>query len=271
MGRWYDYHWPVPAAAAAVALVHGAGEYCGRYQAWADVLNAAGFALVGSDLPGLGRSGGRRGDIADFAEYLDTVDHILRHARDLYPEQPLFLFGHSLGGLISVRYLQTRTPAVPLAGLVLSSPALRLKMPVPAWKSRLAALARAIWPTLAVPAGIDAKIVTQNPTVIKESENDPLQVNSVTARWYYAFVDAMAAALDASAPPCPIPALVWHAGADLLIDPAATAVLVSRWEPARTRFGLLDGFYHEIFWDPGGDAVMADTVRWMASRTAAGS
>ncbi len=83
-------------------------------------LNQAGYAVLGQDLPCLGQSPGRRGHINSFDDYLPVVDSTLQRLRALYPSAPQFLYGHSMGGLIAVRWLQSRPQQQRLQGIILT-------------------------------------------------------------------------------------------------------------------------------------------------------
>ncbi|MCZ6992352.1 alpha/beta fold hydrolase, partial [Salmonella enterica] len=89
--------------------------------------------------PGCGRSEGRKGHIDRFDVYLEAVGQWVEETRQENAEnKPLFLLGHSLGGLIATRFVQRYPDRHALAGLILSSPLFQLKLDVPGWKLRLA-------------------------------------------------------------------------------------------------------------------------------------
>src|SRR4051794_38704045 len=94
---------------AVIGLVHGLGEHSGRYGHVAARLTDAGYAVCAFDLRGHGASGGRRGDTRFEAAFAD-IDRLLADAADRYPERPLFLYGHSLGGLLVIAYTMARRP-----------------------------------------------------------------------------------------------------------------------------------------------------------------
>ncbi|WP_083341937.1 alpha/beta hydrolase [Mycobacterium talmoniae] len=117
---------------ASIVFLHGGAEYGRRYPRLITALVSCGWAVVAPDLRGHGRSGGRRGGLKRFSDYLDDLALILDLARRRGGGVPLFLVGYSLGGLISASYSLTRVADGELAGLVLIAPALG-----PATKRRL--------------------------------------------------------------------------------------------------------------------------------------
>ncbi len=89
----------------------------------AERLSRARYAVYAADHPGHGRSPGTRGNIDSMAAAVQGVDMLARLAGQRHPDVPLFVYGHSLGGLIALQYL-TGTPDEAIRGGVLSAPAL---------------------------------------------------------------------------------------------------------------------------------------------------
>ncbi|ALS22364.1 MULTISPECIES: alpha/beta fold hydrolase [Paenibacillus] len=114
-------------AKALIIFLHGAGQHSGHYSCiGTECLNRR-VALAAPDLRGFGRSGGRRGHILRFQEYLDDLEELVSRLQKQYSGLPIYLFGHSMGGLIAIRYVQ-RFPGN-IAGVLLSSPALGIYPP----------------------------------------------------------------------------------------------------------------------------------------------
>ena len=105
-GGQYWRGWPVEDPAGVVVLVHGLHEHGGRYRHVAERLAAAGYACYAADHPGHGRSAGSRGNIGSMAGTVDGVGQAVRLAAERHPGAPLFVYGHSLGGLISRYFVQ---------------------------------------------------------------------------------------------------------------------------------------------------------------------
>ncbi len=80
-----------------ICLVHGLGEHSGRYEYWSGLLNQAGYSILSYDLRGHGKSGGIRGHISSFDEYLADTDLLLQEAKDKYPGTPLLFIWTQLG------------------------------------------------------------------------------------------------------------------------------------------------------------------------------
>ena len=120
---------------AVIIIIHGGGEHSGRYLNPVNYLVPRGYAVYAYDLPGHGKSPGKRGHVNRFTEFLDATDSFLQFVREHEQGKPVFLLGHSIGGLIAADYALEHPE---LSGLILSSPFLRMKLKVPAWKSAIA-------------------------------------------------------------------------------------------------------------------------------------
>jgi alpha-beta hydrolase superfamily lysophospholipase len=256
-----------------VALVHGYGEHIGRYDWTARALGASGWRVHGFDLRGHGRSAGARGYIARFDEYLDDLGAVLERARPAAPA-PLFLLGHSLGGLIATAFVLDRQARVD--GLILSSPFFRLKLAVSPLKLAAGRLASRLWPGLRLPTGLRGTDVTRDPELQADFERDPLNNKHGTARW---FTEAtrMQDEVLARAREITLPCLFMQAGADRVADPRGTEEVFARLGSSDRTLKLYADQYHELFNEPPADRekTIAELAAWLdahrAARAAAGS
>jgi alpha-beta hydrolase superfamily lysophospholipase len=122
--QWWRPAWP---AHGVVIVQHGLKDHGTRYAAFAERLVTAGYAVYAMDLRGHGRSGGRRVTVDSFDEYLDDFDAWVRRVKDNEPGRPMFLFGHSMGGVIVTLAAMDRQANV--AGIITSAPALEVDVP----------------------------------------------------------------------------------------------------------------------------------------------
>jgi lysophospholipase len=266
LGIQLFYRWrPADKARATVVVVHGWAEHSGRYGHVMDALNARGLSCLAFDCRGHGLAEGRRSYINRYDEYLADLDRAVVKARELSGERPpLFLLGHSQGGLIAARYASD--PAygcAGLAGVVLSSPAFGFALKVPAWKDLLGRVASKVAPHLAIPAGLDPRFISRDPAAVKAYLADPLVFDKATARWYQESLQAQQDAV-AGAGAISVPILVMQAGDDRVADPAATERFVGRLPSKAKRYRVWPGLYHEIFneREPDRAAVLTALGDW---------
>ncbi|MEC9047293.1 MAG: lysophospholipase [Planctomycetota bacterium] len=261
----YSVWRPAPAARGAVLVIHGFGEHVGRYDHVFAALNARGYSCLGVDQRGFGRSGGRRAYVRAFDDYLDDVAWGLDALQARAPGPPVLL-GHSQGGLVAALYAMERRPA--LRGLVLSSPALRFLVRVPWWKRALAQLTSAFWPTLSLPADLDAKDLTHDPDARQRMREDELAVRVATARWWTESLRAQRRARD-GAEQIQAPTLLQVAGADRVVDAAATRAFFERLGAARKEWISYPDLFHEVYQEVAVDRARAldDLCRWLDQLT----
>ncbi|MEJ0106428.1 MAG: alpha/beta fold hydrolase [Bacteroidota bacterium] len=90
---------------AVVVIVHGFNSHSGYYQWTAEQLTANGFESYAIDLPGRGNSDGERYYIADNNEIVTDIDQLVSIAKESHPNLPIFVLGHSAGGVLSALYM----------------------------------------------------------------------------------------------------------------------------------------------------------------------
>ncbi len=263
--RLYGQAWePETAPAAVVCLVHGLGEHSGRYAHVAAALNAAGYALLGFDLRGHGKSGGPRGHTPSYDILMDDISHLLDEARTRYPDRPLFLYGHSLGGNLALNYALRRKPQ--LAGVISTSPALRTATPPPAWKITLGKLMYKIQPGMQMANGLDRDGLARDPEVVRAYASDPLVHDRISARLALDMLQTGEWALAHAAEFPSIPLLLVHGTADRLVSAKATQEFASKIRGDCT-LKLWDDFYHETHNEPQKAQVLAFMVDWLQRHT----
>ncbi len=208
----------VTGVTGVVVLVHGLHEHAGRYAHVADRLARSGYATYAADQPGHGRSPGTRGAIGSMDASVAGVDEVAALAAARHPGVPLFVYGHSMGGLVAAQYL-TGTPSVPVRGAVLSAPALDLGAASPL-QQKVAPLLGRLLPDLGV-LTLDAEAVSRDPAVVAAYRRDPLnRMGKVRARTGAEMMTAVAA-MPERLRRLTLPLLVIHGGADRLVPPAA--------------------------------------------------
>lgn len=260
--------WLVENPKATIVLIHGASEHSGRYEHVAAYLNQHGYSVRSGDLPGLGQSDGLRGHIDSFAEYIAAAREWVERARnDLPKDQPLFVLGHSLGGLIATRFIEEYEHRKRLAGLILSSPCLQVKVEVPKWKAGLANVLNTLYPTLRLSSEIGPGQVTRDKEIAARYKTDPLNYHKVSVRWYQELQRGIQEAWEKKTA-LDIPLLVMQAGEDYLVNSAGTEKFVREVQNPDKQFILYPDLYHEIFNEPEREAVFGQLVNWLNDKCA---
>jgi acylglycerol lipase len=258
-------------ARAAILVVHGLAEHSGRYDATARALNAAGFAVHAVDYRGHGRSEGRRVHVDSVDDYAADVRAALEEVRRRHPREPVFLLGHSQGGLV-VLDMALAEPAQMdgIAGIVVTSPFLGMhpaSRPSAAVRAT-ARLLRRLAPRLPLPTHVDVRTLSRDPSVGEAYARDPLVSHAVSAGWLVAIERAQHHVRERAAL-LSVPALVMASGDDRLVDADATRAFAVAAPPAFLEFVWWDAFFHEMLNDVGHERVLARIVRWLDERLAA--
>lgn len=257
--------YPCPAPRARVVLVHGYAEHMGRYAHVIEALNGAGFEVHAFDLRGHGRSEGVRGHVLRFQDYLDDLDLFLAEL----PQDalPLFLLGHSLGGLLSLRYVLDRPDA--FVALAVSSPYLHIATDVHFLKEAVANAASHLAPTLLTKSPIEAKALSHDPAVVEAYIADPLIFKTFNARWFFEAREAQEEVLK-RAGEVRLPVLMLIGSADPIAEPARSKEVFERLGSPDKRLEVYDGFFHEVLNEVGKERVVRDLVGWLGERVPSG-
>jgi alpha-beta hydrolase superfamily lysophospholipase len=256
----YWQGWTVDAPVGVVVFVHGLHEHGGRYRHVAERLARSGYASYVVDHPGHGRSSGARGNISSMAGTVDGVDQLVRLAGERHPGAPLFVYGHSMGGLIALTYL-TGSPDARIRGAVISAPALDTGA-ANGVQRRVAPLLSRVLPNLGVLA-LDAEAVSRDPEVVRDYRTDPLNhTGKVRARTGSEMMLATAA-IPERLPKLTLPLFVLHGGADRLVPTAASEVVPARAGSSDVTRTVYDGLYHEPHNEPEREQVLGDVVAWL--------
>jgi alpha-beta hydrolase superfamily lysophospholipase len=255
--------WMPPDLRAVVALVHGLAEHSGRYAFLAGRASQRGFGVVSADLRGHGRSPGERSYVERFDDYLLDADALLLKARELAAGRPVFLMGHSMGGAIALRWMAQRRQ--PVAGLVLSSAALKIGGDVSRLLLALAPLLSRVAPHLRGKR-IDPAWISRDPAAVAAYVADPLvSLLAPPARTGAELLLAMAAN-RAAAGALTAPVYLFHGDADRLTDPAGSRETYQLWGGPDRTLRLWPGSRHETLNDLDREAVAAELLDWVVAR-----
>ncbi|RAL20420.1 hypothetical protein DL240_16580 [Lujinxingia litoralis] len=260
---WQSWRDPEAQPRALVALMHGYAEHSARYDHVGIALARVGYQVMAIDARGHGRSTGRRGLVRDFEHYVDDLELLIERATQRWPALPLFVLGHSNGGLISLR-LALRKPAA-VRAFIISSPLLGVAPDLSPLKQKLGVLASRLLPTLSIPSGLDSAFLSHLPDVIAHHDRDPLNFSTATAGWFSQALDAIkdtrerGAEIEASC-------LFLVAGDDRVVNAAETESFFHTIGSHDRQLEMLPGLYHEILNEKPWRDLLTQALFFMEAR-----
>jgi alpha-beta hydrolase superfamily lysophospholipase len=252
--------WRPAAPVGTVVVVHGYAEHSGRYAHVADALTEAGYAVWALDHRGHGRSEGDRAIVAQFEHFVVDLAAFVRLVREQSGDLPLFILGHSMGGLISTHY--TFDHQHQLSGLILSGPAFKLDEGVSPVLLAVSGLVSALAPNAKV-APFDASGVSRDVRVVEAYMADKLNYHGhVKARMGRELMLAGRGVL-ARAPEITIPVLVVQGESDRLVSPAGTYAAYAAFGSADKTLRKYPEAYHEVLNEPEQTEIIPLIREWL--------
>jgi len=260
----YAQRWRPRAGEIRGVLVihHGLADHSARYAGFAERLVRAGYAVWALDMRGHARSAGPRVQFDRIDELVGDLERFVALVRAREPGKPLFVLGHSLGGLVTALYAIERQPDV--AGVVLSAPGIAFDLPAfGAGAARFAAAIAPNAPTLVVVH----RDFSASPEVIADMERDPLiEAPKGPARSSRSAVDGVAR-VWAHPERLIAPLLALHGTADKVTAPIGSRELVARAGGTDRTLRLYEGLNHDLLHEPEKEQVKTDLSAWLDARS----
>ena len=247
-----------------VHLVHGLGEHTGRYDHIGKAMTQAGYHLVGFDLRGHGLSEGKRGHTPNFEHYLDDVDLFLEAVKKrVNNTDARFLYGHSLGANIVINHGLSRKSD--LAGIISTSPSLRLAFQPPKLKLFIGKVMEKLMPSFTMNSGLEQDALSRDLAVVQAYKDDVLVHDRVSAKLAMAIFESGQYALD-HASEWHLPLLLMHGSADRIASYQAAKEFAEEIGDQAT-FVSWQNYYHETHNELENKPVISKIISWLDERT----
>jgi alpha-beta hydrolase superfamily lysophospholipase len=274
--KLFGVHHPLSNARGRVIVLHGFAEHLRRYDKVVTELMDAGFACHLFDLRGHGHSGGRRGHVSRFSDYLDDLDLFVHETTGRVSstsdkndprakqgrEVPLFVLAHSLGGLVALNYVLHRPRA--FDALAVSSPFLAPAFKLPPLAKEVGAIAAYVMPTFSLKSVVQPDWLTHDASIATAYKQDPLVFSTLTTGWWHAVRDAQEEVLE-RAREIRTPAFFLLGDADRLADWRHSRAVFERLGSINKRLEVYPGFFHEVLNELGRERVIKDLISWFTS------
>lgn len=252
---------PAAKPRGVVVLCHGVNSHSGQYLWSAEQFVDDGFAVYALDLRGRGRSEGERFYVESIDEYVSDLSHLIQMAKAREPGLPVYLLGHSAGGVVACSYALDYQAE--LAGLICESFAFK----VPAPDLALAAIKGVSKLAPHAPVlKLHNEDFSRDPAAVEALNADPYIENEVQPAITVAALVRADERLKREFPHITLPVLILHGTADKATVPSGSQLFYDTAGSADKTLKLYDGHYHDLLNDIGKEAVMADIKAWIDAR-----
>lgn len=253
------HHWSISEPKATVLVIHGYAEHGFRYDHFAKHLNGQGIEVYAYDQRSHGKSDGLMAYIDRFDQFLDDTSDVITHIG-----KSVFLFAHSMGGLVGVRYCALRDDDR-VDGLITSGAALALGTPMTIAQKIMAPILNVLAPKLQLQK-LDTSTLTRSSEIYDKYFSDPLvYTEGIRVRSGLQMVGATAD-VQSRMKDVKCPLLVMHGTADGLCTPNGSEKLYREASTTDKELILLDGYYHELVNEPERVTVYGHVVKWISAR-----
>lgn len=256
LAHWMDV--PLGDIRGVVLLVHGLGEHSKRYRELAAWLVSQEYAVLAYDHYGHGASIGKRGTLDTETQLRDDLHHMVAIAQRQFKGYPIYLLGHSMGGLVVLDYALLYPQSID--GVIALSPALDLGV---SWVKRLLIQALApIAANMTLGNGLSVEGISRDTEVVAAYGDDPLVHDRISPRLAQYLLQA-GERVQQNASEWQVPTLVLYAGADRLVNPQGSAAFVAAAPSDRVTAQCFTDAYHELHHEPDTDTFYQAIKDWL--------
>ncbi len=256
----YFQNWlPAGEPKAVIVIVHGMGEYGGRYPHVVDALVPLGYAIYAADHRGHGRSPGKRMFVNKWSEYLDDLGRFIKLVKERWAGQPFFLYGHSMGGNIMLNYVLRHPDGY--NGIIASAPAVG-KLDVPPILAFISKILSRLAPAMQVKTSLELSDISRDPVEAQAYGDDPLVQDFATPRFGVEFPAAAEWAMAHAAEFKP-PLLMIHGDSDNIVNVLASRNFFAKVPHEDKKLIVYEGGVHESHNDIHREQVIADIEDWL--------
>lgn len=250
--------WTAAQARGTLVVTHGMAEHSEAYdRCFARGMNLKGWNVISWDLRGHGRSQGKRGHVDSFKLFSEDLHSFVQFLnRQGKLSQPFAQVGHSMGGLIALRYLIDYGDEGASA-LALSSPLLGVNVPVPPIKDLAARVLNRLVPSLTMGNELLYENLSRDPDMLTLYEKDPLRHDKISPALYLGMLESIAY-VKTKGQEVKLPAICQVAGHDLIVNRHEAESFFSTVGSKEKRFMIYEHSYHEIYNDLDRDNVFSD-------------
>lgn len=258
--KLYGQYFQPKTVKAVVVLVHGMGEHSKRYEKHViPYYNNNSIAVLTYDQFGHGKTEGKQGHNPGFNAVLDCVYEMLKKAKDIFGDKPIFLYGHSMGGNVVINYALKRKNN--LSGVIATSPFLRLAFDPPKWKLSIGKILHKIAPAITMGNELEIDAISRDKEIVEAYKNDPLIHDKISPNYSIVFIETGEWAIQ-NANKLEMPMLLMHGTGDRLTSYKASEEFAKN-ANEKVELQLYENAYHELHNDIIKNEVLEKMMVWI--------
>lgn len=245
---------------AIILINHGFAEHLNRYDYVAAKFSENGYSVYRYDLRGHGKSRSKSGHIDSFNQFISDCDEMVEKIKEENKDVPLFMLGHSMGGLITALYGIAYKDK--LQGQIFSGAALGMLPSISGIKARILPIINKLFSNLMIKNPIDVSLCGDK-KVFEAYLEDPLVLKKATMNFYVEFLINSIKELKERVKEYNYPCLITHGELDKIVPKELSVSFFNNISSKDKELKVYKGLYHEILNEKEKDHILNDMILWM--------
>jgi alpha-beta hydrolase superfamily lysophospholipase len=266
---FYKKYDPPATPAACIFIINSYGEHTKLYEHVARRFMREGFRVFSFDHRGYGKSEGKRGELESVEKYIWDIHQVIKVGKvnicnDGRTTMPLFLYGHSSGGVGAIIYDQMRNSfnLNQVDGVIASAPYLRMTKDIPEWQKGVINLISKVDSSYKVTTNVPVELLTSDPKFQKKYKRDKLRYSDLSAKQLKLWTDAGSFCMyDAAKFTAPL--LMLHGDQDAVSDFKSSQCFIDTCGSKDKKFILAKGFLHDLHAEPDRELIFTKILQWL--------
>jgi len=266
--KLYEQCWmpeDLSTARGALIIVHGLAEHGGRYAHVGQFFAEQGFVVGAMDHRSHGKSDGKNSEFKSIDQLVEDLDIFVQRMRERLPDVPMFMYGHSMGGLVTTLYVIKKQPE--FNAVILTGPALKISEDISPLLVKVSGLLAKIAPHMTT-IQLDGSAVSRDPAVVEKYNSDPLNYRGGIPACTAGALNNGIQEANARFGEFTLPLLVMHGEKDRLADPDGSRAIYAHSGSEDKHIKIFDGMFHELVNEPEKQDILNEMLAWVEAHLA---